>query len=118
MKNLNHKFVINIPDVIDEGVIYISFEYSTAVHKCVCGCGNEVVTPISPTDWKITFNGVSITLDPSIGNWSFECKSHYFIEKSKIIHCRKWTENEIVKGRKRDKKNKNRFFRKLNLFST
>ncbi|MBK7970270.1 MAG: hypothetical protein IPK08_15745 [Bacteroidetes bacterium] len=69
MKTIQHKFVEFIPDVIEGGVLYISIEYCTAIHKCACGCGNEVVTPLSPTDWEITFNGKTVSLDPSIGNW-------------------------------------------------
>ncbi len=114
---LNHKFVEYIPEQIEEGVIYISIEFSTVVHKCVCGCGNEVVTPISPTDWELTFNGKSITLFPSIGNWSFKCQSHYFIEKNKVVQCEKWTTGKIEKGRKQDLKNKKGFFKRLFSFT-
>ena len=108
---MKHKFVDIIPEVLQDEVIYISLQYSTAVHKCVCGCGNEVITPISPTDWSITFNGISISLNPSIGNWSFNCKSHYWIKKNRIIHCSFWNEKKIKKGRKKDKKKKNMFFK-------
>lgn len=45
-----HKFVEYIPDTIEENIIYISISYSTAIHLCACGCGKEVVTPLSPTD--------------------------------------------------------------------
>jgi hypothetical protein len=34
-------------------------------------CGKEVVKPLSPTDWKLIFEGKFISLDLSIGNWSF-----------------------------------------------
>ena len=50
-----HRFVEFIPDQIEEGILYISIEYCTAIHKCICGCGNEVVTPLSPTDWELEF---------------------------------------------------------------
>jgi|ERR1035437_4075636 hypothetical protein len=112
MKTLQHKFVQFIPENIEEGILYISMEYCTAVHKCICGCGNEVVTPLSPTDWKLTFNGESISLDPSIGNWNFECNSHYWITNNKILHSRRWNKEEIEDGRKNDKKKKKRFFSK------
>ena len=54
----------NIPEIIEEGILYISIPFETVIHKCCCGCGNEVVTPLSPSQWKLTFDGVSITLDP------------------------------------------------------
>jgi hypothetical protein len=53
MEIIQHKFVEFMPEVIEEGVLYISVEYCTSVHKCACGCGNEVVTPLSPTDCSL-----------------------------------------------------------------
>lgn len=92
---MNHKFVEFIPNNLDKDTIYISINYSTVVHKCCCGCGKEVVTPLSPTDWELTFDGDSISLFPSIGNWNFECKSHYWIKNNKIEWARTWSEKEI-----------------------
>jgi len=112
MKTLQHKFVELIPDVIDEGILYISFVYCTAIHKCACGCGNEVVTPLSPTDWEITFNGKAVSLAPSIGNWSLECKSHYWITKNRIRFARQWKDWEIERSRKEDSENKWKHYRK------
>jgi len=107
---LQHRFVEFIPDKIEEGILYISIEYCTTIHKCVCGCGNEVVTPLSPTDWKMTFNGKAISLYPSIGNWNFHCKSHYWIINSRVEFADKWTENEIQLGRQNDLENKKEYF--------
>lgn len=92
---LQHSFVRLIPDQLEDGVLYISTKHSTAIHKCVCGCNNEVVTPLSPTDWQLTFDGESVSLNPSIGNWSFKCKSHYWIVKDTIKMVRKWSDDEI-----------------------
>jgi hypothetical protein len=61
---LNHEFVEFIPDELKEWTIYISIPYATVAHKCCCGCGTEVVTPLSPTDWKLTFDGESIFAGP------------------------------------------------------
>jgi hypothetical protein len=110
MKTIQHKFVESIPDVLEEGVLYISLQYCTAIHKCVCGCGNEVVTPLAPTDWKMTFDGVSITLHPSIGNWNFECRSHYWIVRNEIQHAIKWDTKHIECGGKNDEVQKRKFF--------
>jgi hypothetical protein len=110
MKTVQHKFVEFIPDHLDDGVLYISMTYGTAIHKCVCGCGNEVVTPFSPTDWKLTFDGRSVSLKPSIGNWNFECRSHYWIIQNKIVKCERWTEKQIDIGRKADKETKAKFY--------
>ena len=56
---LKHKFVSAIPEKLDDGWIYIALDYRTIVHRCCCGCGHEVVTPLSPTDWKLTFDGIA-----------------------------------------------------------
>lgn len=103
---LHHKFVESVPEIMEEGVLYISMTYCTAMHLCVCGCGNEVVTRISPTDWQLKFDGKSISLTPSIGNWSFDCRSHYWIIKNQIRHAEKWSERQIDNGREREKTRK------------
>ena len=110
MKTLQHKFIELVPETLEEGVLYISVEYCSAIHKCVCGCGNEVVTPLSPTDWKLIFDGRTVSLSPSIGNWNFECKSHYWIIKNKIRFARKWDDWEIDEGRNKDSKNKELYY--------
>ncbi len=112
MKEVTYKFVEFIPDKIEEGILYISIEYCTAIHKCICGCGNEVVTPLTPTDWELIFDGKTVSLSPSIGNWSFDCKSHYFISRNKIRHARRWRDWEIEEGRKEDSENKEKYFGK------
>ena len=76
---LTHEFVDFIPDRPEPGVLYVSIRYATAVHLCACGCGNKAVTPLTPKDWKLTFDGESISLHPSVGNWGFPCRSHYWI---------------------------------------
>ena len=80
---LRHKFIEFRPKELEDGVLYISMEHNSVLHKCVCGCGELVVTPLSPSEWQIAFNGKSITLYPSIGNWNFdfECfhRYHFFI---------------------------------------
>ena len=107
---MQHRFVEFIPENLQEGILYISMEYCTAIHLCVCGCCNKVVTPIAPTDWKLTFDGKSITLYPSIGNWSFDCQSHYWIKKGKVEWSVSWSENQIKKGRKADMISKEEYY--------
>jgi hypothetical protein len=65
---LRPEFVRAMPEKLDAGMLYISIDFATAAHSCCCGCGREVITPLTPTDWKITYNGVSISLFPSVGN--------------------------------------------------
>nr|WP_315491516.1 DUF6527 family protein [uncultured Rhodoferax sp.] len=101
--SITHKFVEFIPDALQEGVLYISLEYANAVHRCFCGCGREVVTPISPTDWSISVVGGNVSLAPSIGNWSFPCRSHYWIRKNRVQWCGDMPQSLINAGRARDK---------------
>jgi len=100
---LIHKFVEYIPEKKEEGILYISIKYCIAVHKCACGCGQEVVTPISPTDWQLYFDGETVSLSPSIGNWNFDCHSHYWIKKNCIIEA-----TSLSKYKKNTEKNKRR----------
>lgn len=100
---LIHEFVEFIPADIQEGKLYISIPYATVAHKCACGCGKEVITPLSPTDWKLIFDGQSVSLDPSIGNWSFDCKSHYWIKHNRVVWAEVWSKDRIERGRVYDR---------------
>ena len=95
MTIMTHKFVKHIPEILDDDTIYVSIPFETVIHKCACGCGNEVVTPLSPAEWSLIFDGETISLNPSIGSWSLDCKSHYWIRKNKIEWSSRWSENEI-----------------------
>ena len=102
---IQHEFVEFIPEQLEAGIIYVSIPYCTAIHKCVCGCNNEVVTPISPKGWKLTFDGETISLSPSIGSWNLRCKSHYFIRANQIVYAPEWGwENSTAKDEKKRKK--------------
>ena len=107
---LKHEFVEYIPDKLKDGTVYVSMAYATVAHKCCCGCGNEVITPISPTDWKLIFDGESISLYPSIGNWNFTCKSHYWIECNMVKWAPKWPQDRINVGRVHDTFIKEKYF--------
>jgi hypothetical protein len=96
---LKPEFVEFIPDELKERTLYVAAKYRTVVHLCCCGCGRKVVTPLSPTAWQLTFDGVFITLYPSVGNWSLPCKSHYIIEHNRVIWAGRWTPSQIEAGR-------------------
>ena len=63
---LDHTFVEEIPQLLEPATCYVSIRYATAAHLCPCRCGHEVNTPISPTDWALTFDGETVSLHPSI----------------------------------------------------
>jgi hypothetical protein len=100
---IRHEFVEFIPKVRDRGVLYISIPYATAVHDCFCGCGHKVVTPISCVGWVLTYNGEAVTLWPSVGNWGFPCRSHYFIRNDTVVWAADMTEEMVQQGRARDR---------------
>lgn len=110
MSNLAHKFVEFIPEVLDEGVIYVSIAYGTVSHRCCCGCEREVVTPLSPTDWKLTFDGETVSLYPSIGNWNFPCRSHYWIRCNRVEWAEDWSDWQIETSLAKDRVRKNKYF--------
>lgn len=110
LRILAHEFVQYIPDTLSEGVLYVSVPFDTLVHKCCCGCGNEVVTPLDPNDWQMTYDGKSISLHPSIGNWAFECQSHYWIRRSQVVWAPRMSEEQIAWVRTSDRLAKAKHF--------
>lgn len=77
-----------IPDILENGFIYVSRKYQTAIHLCACGCGEHTVTPFNVSHgWTLTDDAAGITLNPSIGNQNFNCKSHYYVTNGKIVNC-------------------------------
>jgi hypothetical protein len=101
-KELTYEFVESAPDNLRAGVLYISTKYASAIHKCCCGCGNEVVTPLSPVEWSLTFDGETVSLEPSIGNWDFPCRSHYWITRNKVTTSYPWSQKRIDTSRAKD----------------
>lgn len=110
---LTIEFTEFIPDDLANDTIYISVEHRTIIHLCPCGCEMEVVTPLSPTDWRMTYDGESVSLNPSIGNWSFPCRSHYWIKNSQIVWAESWSDEEVQIGRYRSRKNKADYYADL-----
>jgi len=97
------EFVDAFPARMEPGVLYISVEYNTSGHLCACGCGEKVVTPLSPAQWSFTYDGRDVTLRPSVGNWALPCRSHYYIERSRVRRARQYSEFEIEANRDRDR---------------
>lgn len=103
-----------VPDQLEEGKLYISEKFSTVIHKCCCGCGEEVVTPLSPVDWRIFRTQQGVTLHPSIGNWSYPCQSHYFIRNSRVVWAGRMTATEIRLNQQADTKLKAQYIEVMN----
>lgn len=112
--DFRHQIVEFIPEHLEEGILYVSYRYKTVVHKCACGCGEEVVTPLGPTDWSIHIEKGAATLYPSVGNWSFACRSHYFIRNGRIVWAGQMSRREIERGRAFDRKVRELYIREVN----
>jgi hypothetical protein len=109
-ERIKHEFVEFIPEGLVQGTLYISIPYATATHLCLCGCGVRVVTPLTPTDWSLTFDGETVSLDPSIGNWNHQCQSHYWIRRSRVKLADRMSRREIERGRDRAHRAKQQHF--------
>lgn len=90
VSTLQPEFVTSAPDQLEDGVLYISIPFKTSMHLCACGCGNKVVMPIRPGAWTMTYDGESISMNPSVGNWTFPCRSHYWIDHNDISWVPDW----------------------------
>jgi hypothetical protein len=106
----SHRFVRAFPDQLENGILYVSMEFGTAAHLCFCGCGSEVYTRFSPRDWSMTFNGETVSLKPSIGNWSFPCQSHYVLSGGRVHWADRWSRERIEWGRTMDRQRKERHY--------
>lgn len=98
------QFVELMPPEIQDGVLYISEKYETAIHNCCCGCGMKVVTSLSPARWQLRREGSLVTLYPSIGNWDFPCRSHYWIRRNRVVWSGSMPPQEIRRAKERDKR--------------
>lgn len=96
------QFIESAPSELSEGVLYISERYRTALHNCCCGCRTKVVTPLNPAGWSYTLKSGTVTLRPSIGNWSFDCRSHYLITRGKVVWLEGMSERQIKYVKKKD----------------
>ena len=108
---LRHEFVDHIPDQLDDSVLYVSIRFGTAVHRCACGCGEEVVTPLGPAEWSLTYDGRTISLAPSIGNWSFPCRSHYWIDEGNVRWGHGFSGAEIALVRQKSRTRRGGYYR-------
>lgn len=107
---VGHEFVEFIPEYLEPAMVYISMRYKTMAHLCLCGCGNKVVTPLSPTGWNLRFDGKSISIHPSIGNWNLPCESHYWINHSVVEWSPRWSKRRIKTGFERDQRIKREYY--------
>jgi len=96
-------FVDEIPEVLQDGILYVSYECRVALHNCACGCGEEVSTPLVRTEYALTMHDNEASVWPSIGNHDFACASHYVIKRGRIVWAGRMSRHDIEFGRERDR---------------
>jgi len=101
---MEHKFVETIPEKIEDNTLYISLEYNVTKHLCPCGCGAEIVASLSTARYHLCYNGETVSLTPSFGNWLHECKSHYFITEDEVVWAKSMSKHRREAVIEKDKK--------------
>lgn len=109
------EYVEFIPKALEDGVLYISKKFRTASHRCCCGCGTKIVTPLRETEYKLIERGNMVSLHPSIGNWNHPCQSHYWIRDNRVVWAGRMSQEEIRMGRSHDDALKEAYFAKVAL---
>ncbi|HEY5333411.1 MAG TPA: DUF6527 family protein [Solirubrobacterales bacterium] len=100
---VRHEFVDAMPEQLDEGVLYVSVNRRIVLHRCFCGCGQEVATPLAPHEWQLEFDGESVSLFPSVGVWGIPCQSHYWVENDRVIWSGRLSRDKIERLRRRER---------------
>lgn len=90
----------SFPKQLTPGLLYVSLKYSTAAHVCPCGCGQRVVTKLSPARWRVIFDG-EVSLRPSVASTGMPCRSHYFITRGTVVWPEKLDEEQAARDRRR-----------------
>lgn len=100
------RFVEEVPEALEPGILYVSLEHASMMHLCACGCGHEVALPLTPLDWRFTYDGETISVSPSVGSWSLPCRSHYIIDRGRARWAGDWSDGQIEAVRRRDQARK------------
>lgn len=102
-----------IPKTLEPGVLYVSEEFEAAVHLCACGCGLKVSTPLGPTEWSFLDSPNGPSLEPSIGNWQFPCRSHYWIQGGQVVWSVDWTPEQVQAGHLAEEERRRAYYESL-----
>lgn len=99
---IRHEFVEMMPEALEERILYISISRRISLHRCLCGCGQEVATPLAPREWRLLFDGETVSLFPSVGIWGMPCQSHYWIRNDRVIWSKRLSREKIEALRRRE----------------
>ena len=102
LKSYKTKFVSFIPNNLKQGILYVCIPYDICVHLCACGCKSKIFTPISKENgWVLNYDGVNVSLIPSIGNGAYPCASHYYLNEGEVRWLPPITQHEDSVTQKR-----------------
>ena len=76
------------PEKMNSHIIYLIDDWSLAF-KCPCGCSSNIylnILPDASPKWSYKIKNRKINISPSIRRKK-GCKSHFWIEKGKIVWC-------------------------------
>lgn len=105
VKFLKPEYVNQLPDQMEEGSFYICKDFDLTAHKCCCGCGEDVFNKLGPAKWSLSeHHDGSVSLNPSIGNWKYACKSHYWITKNRVTDAGPMSDAKIAAVIMQDRK--------------
>lgn len=103
-----------MPQQLEPGILYVSYEFGTAAHLCVCGCGAKIRTPLDPTtEWSIEETSEGPSLWPSVGNWQQACKSHYVISRGEVLWADRWSDKRIAAGWKQEQMRREEYYKAM-----
>ena len=106
--------VHRVPEDLLPGILYVCFDCNVVAHLCACGCDEKVILPIDPGFWSVKYDGETVSLSPSIGNFQIPCKSHYWIRENRVI----WADAcvPVSRGKKTRKRKKKSWKDQLRMF--
>ena len=102
------ELVEHIPEVLEADKLYVSLAYRTSAPLCGCGCGSKVVLKLGRRHWYLILDGESVSMYPSVGNWQLPCRSHYWIRDGRIVDAGWWSDEKILRERKRRRRQRTR----------
>jgi hypothetical protein len=115
VRAIRPEYVTQFPEQLQEGVLYICEEFSLTAHKCCCGCGEDVYNKLSPVKWQLAkMPDQSVSLTPSIGNDAYECRSHYWIQRNRVIDAGPMSERAAAAARYRDRRDRDAYIARAN----
>ena len=79
------------------------------VYPVAASSADDAQTSQNRPHWSFELKGGLFY--PSIGNWQFPCKSHYWISGGEIRWAEEWTPEQIEAGREAEDQRRRRYYR-------